>query len=82
MEIILDLDVTDDVVGGHEEQIFFNFYNGEYCYALLYIFCGKGLLVLKLRPSVDLSLIFLCLMLLTENLGFTTNKKIVTILAL
>lgn len=50
-EIILDLDVTDDLVHGNQEQVFFNTYYGGYCYAPLYIFCGKHLLGAKLRPS-------------------------------
>lgn len=49
--IILDLDVTDDLVHGNQEQAFFNTYYGGYCYAPLYIFCGKHLLAAKLRPS-------------------------------
>lgn len=50
-EIILDLDVTDDLAHGNQEQVFFNSYYGGYCYAPLYIFCGKHLLAAKLRPS-------------------------------
>lgn len=50
-KIILDLDVTDDLVHGNQEQVFFNTYYGGYCYAPLYIFCGKHLLAAKLRPS-------------------------------
>ncbi|MEH2073748.1 MAG: IS1380 family transposase [Nostoc sp.] len=50
-EIILDLDVTDDLVHGSQEQVFFNTYYGGYCYAPLYIFCGKHLLAAQLRPS-------------------------------
>lgn len=50
-EIVLDLDVTDDQVHGGQEQAFFNTYYGGFCYAPLYIFCGKHLLVAKLRPS-------------------------------
>lgn len=50
-QIILDLDVTDDQVHGNQEQVFFNTYYGGYCYAPLYIFCGKHLLAAKLRPS-------------------------------
>lgn len=49
--IVLDLDVTDDLVHGNQEQVFFNTYYGGYCYAPLYIFCGKHLLAAKLRPS-------------------------------
>ena len=50
-QIVLDLDVTDDQVHGSQEQAFFNTYYGGVCYAPLYIFCGKYLLVSKLRPS-------------------------------
>ncbi|QYX32988.1 IS1380 family transposase [Sphaerospermopsis torques-reginae] len=50
-QIILDLDVTDDLVHGNQEQVFFNTYYGAYCYAPLYIFCGKHLLAAKLRAS-------------------------------
>lgn len=45
------MDVTDDLVHGNQEQVFFNTYYGGYCYAPLYIFCGKHLLAAKLRPS-------------------------------
>ena len=50
-EIVLDLDVTDDQVHGHQEQTFFNKYYSGVCYAPLYLFCGKYLLAAKLRPS-------------------------------
>ena len=50
-QIILDLDVTDDLVHGNQEQAFFNTYYGGYCYAPLYMFCGKHLLAALLRPS-------------------------------
>ncbi|MEA5506944.1 IS1380 family transposase [Halotia wernerae UHCC 0503] len=50
-QIILDLDVTDDLVHGNQEQVFFKTYYGGYCYAPLYIFCEKHLLAAKLRPS-------------------------------
>ncbi|HEY9833512.1 MAG TPA: IS1380 family transposase [Stenomitos sp.] len=49
--IVLDLDVTDDQVHGEQEGAFFNSYYDGVCYAPLYIFCGKHLLVAKLRPS-------------------------------
>lgn len=39
------------MVHGTQEQVFFNKYYGGYCYAPLYIFCGKHLLAAKLRPS-------------------------------
>ena len=48
---MLDLDVTDDQVHGHQEQAFFNTYYGGVCYAPLYLFCGKHLLAAKLRPA-------------------------------
>jgi hypothetical protein len=50
-EIILDLDATDDPVHGDQEGRFFHGYYGGYCYLPLYIFCGRHLLVSKLRPS-------------------------------
>lgn len=48
---MLDLDVTDDQVHGHQEQAFFNTYYGGVCYAPLYLFCGKHLLAANLRPA-------------------------------
>jgi hypothetical protein len=48
---VTDLDVTDDLVHGHQEEVFFNPYYRGYCYAPLYIFCGKHLLAAKLRAS-------------------------------
>jgi hypothetical protein len=50
-QIILDLDVTDDLVHGHQEKAFFNPYYRGYCYAPLYIFCDKHLIAAKLRAS-------------------------------
>jgi hypothetical protein len=50
-QIIIDLDVTDDLVHGHQEETFFNPYYRGYCYAPLYIFCGKQILAAKLRAS-------------------------------
>ncbi len=52
-QILLDLDVTNDLVHDNQEQAFFNTYYGGYCYAPLYIFCGKHLLAAKLRPSYE-----------------------------
>ncbi len=43
--------MTDDLVHGRQEEAFFNPYYRGYCYAPLYIFCGKHLLVAKLRAS-------------------------------
>jgi Transposase DDE domain group 1 len=50
-QIILDLDATDDPVHGEQEGRFFHGYYGHYCYLPLYIFCGRHLLVSKLRPA-------------------------------
>lgn len=49
-QIILDLDVTDNLVHGHQEEVFFNPYYRGYCYAPLYIFCGKHLLAALFVP--------------------------------
>jgi len=50
-EIVLDLDATDDPVHGEQEGRFFHGYYGGYCYLPLYVFCGRHLLVAKLRPA-------------------------------
>jgi Transposase DDE domain group 1 len=50
-EIVLDLDATDDPLHGHQEGRFFHGYYDSYCYLPLYIFCGRHLLVAKLRPA-------------------------------
>jgi hypothetical protein len=50
-EVILDLDATDDPLHGHQEGRFFHGYYDGYCYLPLYIFCGRHLLVAKLRPA-------------------------------
>jgi len=49
--IILDLDSTDDPVHGDQEGRFFHGYYDCYCYLPLYIFCGRHLLVSKLRRA-------------------------------
>lgn len=51
VQIVLDLDVTDDQVHGNQELAFFNTYYDGVCYAPLYIFCAQHLLAAKLRPS-------------------------------
>ena len=43
--------MTDDLVHGHQEETLFNPYFKGYCYAPLYIICGKHLLAAKLRAS-------------------------------
>jgi Transposase DDE domain group 1 len=49
--IVLDLDATDDPVHGHQEGRFFHGYYDCYCYLPLYVFCGRHLLVAKLRRA-------------------------------
>lgn len=49
--IILDLDATDDPIHGDQEGRFFHGYYKCYCYLPLYIFCGRELLLAKLRPA-------------------------------
>src|SRR5947209_4238312 len=50
-QIILDLDATDDPLHGEQEGRFFHGYYDCYCYLPLYIFCGRHLLVAKLRRA-------------------------------
>jgi Transposase DDE domain group 1 len=50
-QITLDLDATDDPLYGDQEGRFFHGYYGGYCYLPLYVFCGRHLLVAKLRRS-------------------------------
>lgn len=53
-QIILDFDATDDPLHGDQEGRFFHGYYGHYCYLPLYVFCGRHLLVAKLRrASID-----------------------------
>jgi DDE family transposase len=49
--LILDLDATDDPLHGHQEGRFFHGYYKCYCYLPLYVFCGRDLLLAKLRPA-------------------------------
>ena len=51
VEIILDLDATDDPLHGHQEGRFFHGYYDCYCYLPLYVYCGRDLLASKLRPA-------------------------------
>jgi hypothetical protein len=54
LQLILDLDATDDPIHGHQEGRFFHGYYDCYCYLPLYIFCGEFLLSAQLRTaSVD-----------------------------
>ena len=50
-EIVLDLDATDDPLHGEQEGRFFHGYYDCYCYLPLYVFCGRHLLVAKLRRA-------------------------------
>jgi Transposase DDE domain group 1 len=50
-QIVLDLDATDDPVHGEQEGRFFHGYYDCYCYLPLYVFCGRHLLVAKLRRA-------------------------------
>jgi hypothetical protein len=49
--IVLDLDVTDLALHGHQEGRFFHGYYDSYCYLPLYIFCGEHLLCARLRTA-------------------------------
>jgi hypothetical protein len=49
--LILDLDATDDPIHGGQEGRFFHGYYQCYCYLPLYVFCGRDLLLAKLRPA-------------------------------
>jgi Transposase DDE domain group 1 len=51
VQIILDMDATDDPIHGHQEGRFFHGYYDCYCYLPLYIFCGEFLLSAQLRSS-------------------------------
>ena len=50
-QIILDIDATDDPLHGEQEGRFFHGYYDCYCYLPLYVFCGRHLLVAKLRRA-------------------------------
>ena len=50
-QIVLDLDATDDPLHGEQEGRFFHGHYDCYCYLPLYVFCGRHLLVAKLRRA-------------------------------
>jgi len=50
-QLVLDLDVTDDETHGAQEGAEFNGYYQSTCYTPLYLFCGRDLLVARLRPA-------------------------------
>jgi hypothetical protein len=51
LQIILDVDATDDPIHGNQEGRFYHGYYGNYCYLPLYIFCGEFLLCARLRKA-------------------------------
>ena len=51
MEVVLDVDATDDVLHGGQEGRFFHGYYKNYCYLPLYLFCGEHLLCARLRTA-------------------------------
>jgi Transposase DDE domain group 1 len=50
-QIVLDLDATDIPLHGHQEGRFFHGYYDNHCYLPLYVFCGRDLLLARLRRS-------------------------------
>jgi hypothetical protein len=50
-QIVLDLDITDLPLHGHQEGRFFHGYYDSYCYLPLYIFAGEHLLCARLRRA-------------------------------
>jgi hypothetical protein len=50
-QLILDIDLTDDSTYGAQEGSGFNGYYQSHCYTPLYRFCGRQLLVARLRPA-------------------------------
>jgi hypothetical protein len=50
-QIVLDIDATDIPLHGHQEGRFFHGYYDNYCYLPLYVFCGRDLLLARLRRS-------------------------------
>jgi hypothetical protein len=51
LEVVLDVDATDDPLYGHQEGRFFHGYYAEYCYLPLYVFSGEHLLCARLRQA-------------------------------
>jgi hypothetical protein len=50
-QIVIDLDVTDTALHGHQQGRFFHGFYDHYCYLPLYIFCGDQLLGVRLREA-------------------------------
>ena len=51
VEVVLDVDATDDPLHGEQEGRYFHGYYKNYCYLPLYIFCGEHLLCARLRSA-------------------------------
>ena len=51
LEVVLDVDATDDPLHGEQEGRFFHGYYKNYCYLPLYVFCGEHLLCARLRSA-------------------------------
>ena len=51
LEVVLDVDATDDPLHGNQEGKYFHGYYAEYCYLPLYIFGGEHLLCARLRQG-------------------------------
>ena len=51
LEVVLDVDATDDPLHGDQEGKYFHGYYAEYCYLPLYIFSGEHLLCARLRQA-------------------------------
>lgn len=50
-QIVIDLDVTDMPLYGHQQGRFFHGFYDHYCYLPLYIFCGDQLLGVRMREA-------------------------------
>src|SRR5260370_14137696 len=51
LEVVIDLDATDDPLHGHQEGRFFHGFYGCYCYLPLFAFVGSGPLWAPLLTS-------------------------------
>ena len=51
IEVVLDVDATDDPLHGEQEGRFFHGYYKNYCYLPLYLFCAEHLLCARLRSA-------------------------------
>jgi hypothetical protein len=51
LEVVLDVDATNDPLHGKQEGRYFHGYYAEYCYLPLYIFSGEHLLCARLRQA-------------------------------